>query len=219
IRTKEEANDYRYLTDPDLPPFEVTETFIEGVRKSLPELPEEKRLRLQQQYALPEYDAAQLADDQELSAYFETAAAGTTAAKQVANWLLGPVRSWCNETCQEPDAFPIAPATFVRLLALVEDGTVSHTAAVQKLFPALLDNPAADPLELARQRNLLQERDETALQQLVTDVLAALPTKVQEYKKGKKGLIGLFVGEVMKKSGGKADPKLVQQLLTEQLAH
>lgn len=217
IRTKEEANDYRYLTDPDLPPFVITDEFIERVRQSLPELPEQRKQRLMQQYALPEYDAALLAEEQELSNYFEAGVEAGAPPKQLANWLLGPVKSFLNEAGTEITALSITPQRIAELIATVENGTVSHTVAVQKLFPALLQQPQATVLQLAEQLNLLQESNEDALLPLVQEVLDAMPQKVQEYRKGKKGLIGLFVGEVMKKSGGKADPKLLNQLLIQQL--
>lgn len=217
IRTKEEANDYRYLTDPDLPPFVITEEFIERIRQSLPELPEQRKERFLQQYALPEYDAALLADDEELSNYFEEGVSAGASAKQMANWLLGPVKSWLNEAGIEITELSVAPQQLAELITTVEKGTVSHTMAVQKLFPALLQQPQATVLQLAEQLNLLQESNEDALLPLVKEVLESMPQKVQEYKKGKKGLIGLFVGEVMKKSNGKADPKLLNQLITQQL--
>jgi aspartyl-tRNA(Asn)/glutamyl-tRNA(Gln) amidotransferase subunit B len=217
IRTKEEANDYRYLTDPDLPPFVITEEFIERIRQSLPELPEQRKERFLQQYALPEYDAALLADDGELSTYFEEGVSAGAPAKQMANWLLGPVKSWLNDAGIEITELAVLPQQVAELITTVEKGTVSHTMAVQKLFPALLQQPQATVLQLAEQLNLLQESNEEALLPLVQEVLDAMPQKVQEYKKGKKGLIGLFVGEVMKKSNGKADPKLLNQLITQEL--
>jgi aspartyl-tRNA(Asn)/glutamyl-tRNA(Gln) amidotransferase subunit B len=216
IRTKEEANDYRYLTDPDLPPFVITSEFIERIRQSLPELPEQRQQRFIQQYALSDYDAALLADEEELADYFEAAAAGV-APKQIANWLLGPVKSWLKETEKGIQEFPLLPAQLAGLIGLVEDGKVSHTMAVQKLLPSLLLQPEASVLQLAEQLNLIQESNEEALLPLVKEVLEAMPQKVQEYKKGKKGLMGLFVGEVMKKSKGKADPKLLNQLIAQQL--
>jgi aspartyl-tRNA(Asn)/glutamyl-tRNA(Gln) amidotransferase subunit B len=217
IRTKEDANDYRYLTDPDLPPFVITDEFVSNVRASLPELPEQRKQRLIQQYNLPEYDAAQLCDDKEWSDYFETTAKHTSSFKQIANWLLGPVKSYLNEQENEMEQFSFQPKQLAELIALVEEGKVSHTIAVQKLFPALLQHNKS-ALQLAQELNLIQERNADALSLLVDEVLDAMPDKVTEYKKGKKGLMGLFVGEVMKKSKGKADPKLLNQLVTEKLS-
>jgi aspartyl-tRNA(Asn)/glutamyl-tRNA(Gln) amidotransferase subunit B len=217
IRTKEDANDYRYLADPDLPPFVITEEFVAKVRASLPELPEQRKQRLKQQYSLPEYDAALLSDDKEWSDYFEATAKHSSSFKQIANWLLGPVKSYLNESGNELEQFSLQPKQVAELIALVEEGKVSHTIAVQKLFPALLQShqPA---LQLAQELNLIQERNADALTSLIDEVLNAMPDKVTEYKKGKKGLMGLFVGEVMKKSKGKADPKLLNQLVAEKLS-
>jgi aspartyl-tRNA(Asn)/glutamyl-tRNA(Gln) amidotransferase subunit B len=215
IRTKEDADDYRYFADPDLPPFVVTEEMIESIRNSLPELPEQKKERLIREYALTEYDALQLTEDETISTYFESAAALSSSYKTIANWVIGPVRTAFLET--NSTELKISPASLTNLIQLIENGTISHTAAVQQLFPALLQNPDQDPTQLASEMNLVQERDTDTLQQIIDEVLTAYAEKVAEYKKGKKGLIGLFTGEVMKKSGGKADPKMVQQLLVEAL--
>ncbi len=220
IRTKEDADDYRYMADPDLPPFIITDDFIAGIQASLPELSEQKKERFMQQYGLPAYDAGLLSEDVELAAYFEDAAKAITAYKQIANWLLGPVKSVLNEEGKEIAAINITPAELASVIQLVEGGKVSHTMAVQKLFPAMLQSSNGSSAEqLAQELNLLQERNEDALQQLIEEVLSSMPQKVTEYKKGKKGLLGLFVGEVMKKSKGKADPKLLNQLVTEKLAN
>ncbi|HEX4957787.1 MAG TPA: Asp-tRNA(Asn)/Glu-tRNA(Gln) amidotransferase subunit GatB, partial [Lacibacter sp.] len=217
IRTKEDANDYRYFADPDLPPFVITEDFIEKVRASLPEMPAQRKERLIIQYKLPEYDAALLAEDKVWSDYFEATAKHTSSFKQIANWLLVPVKSYLNENEFELEQFSLKHEQLAELIAIVEEGKVSHTMAVQKLFPAMIGTDQSS-MQLAQNLNLLQERNEDALTQLIDDVLGSMPEKVTEYKKGKKGLIGLFVGEVMKKSKGKADPKLLNQLVTEKLS-
>ncbi len=218
IRTKEDADDYRYMADPDLPPFIITDDFIAGIKAALPELSEQKKQRFINQYTLPEYDAALLTEDKETADYFEETAKHTTSFKQIANWLLGPVKSVMNEEGIEINELQLTPAALASIIQLVEEGKVSHTIAVQKLFPAMLKSSHVSAAELAQQMNLLQERNEDALQLLIDEVLSAMPDKVTEYKKGKKGLIGLFVGEVMKKSKGKADPKLLNQLVTEKLS-
>lgn len=220
IRTKEDADDYRYMADPDLPPFIITEDFIQQVRASLPELAEQKKQRFVQQYTLSDYDALLLTDEKDIADYFETTATYTTSYKQIANWLLGPFKSVMNEEAIEMSALSIKPHQLAELIQLVEDGKVSYSIAAQKLFPALLKQDATiSAIELAQQLNLIQERNEDALQLLIDEVFNNMPEKVAEYKKGKKGIIGLFVGEVMKKSKGKADPKLLNQLVTEKLSN
>jgi aspartyl-tRNA(Asn)/glutamyl-tRNA(Gln) amidotransferase subunit B len=216
IRIKEDANDYRYFADPDLPPFVITDDFVSKVRASLPELPEQRKLRLIQQYHLPDYDAIHLCDDKEWSDYFEAAAQHTTSFKQIANWLLGPVKSYLNEKEVEINNLSFHPKQLAELITLVEEGKVSHTIATHKLFPSLIGSDKT-ALQLAQELNLMQERNTEALELLIDEVLNSLPQKVAEYKKGKKGLMGLFVGEVMKKSKGKADPKLLNQLVEEKL--
>lgn len=219
IRTKEDADDYRYMADPDLPPFIITDEFISNIKASLPELGEQKKQRFIKQYALPEYDAALLSEEKETADYFEATAAFTSSFKQIANWLAGPIKSVLNEEGKEINQLGLRPQQLAEIIQLVESGQVSYTMAAQKLFPAMLADNRTPAMELAQQLNLIQERNEDALQQLIDEVLGTMPEKVTEYKKGKKGLIGLFVGEVMKKSKGKADPKLLNQLVTEKLAN
>jgi aspartyl-tRNA(Asn)/glutamyl-tRNA(Gln) amidotransferase subunit B len=219
IRTKEDADDYRYMADPDLPPFIITDEFISNIKASLPELGEQKKQRFIKQYALPEYDAALLSEEKETADYFEATAAFTSSFKQIANWLAGPIKSVLNEEGKEINQLGLRPQKLAEIIQLVESGQVSYTMAAQKLFPAMLADNRTPAMELAQQLNLIQERNEDALQQLIDEVLGTMPEKVTEYKKGKKGLIGLFVGEVMKKSKGKADPKLLNQLVTEKLAN
>jgi aspartyl-tRNA(Asn)/glutamyl-tRNA(Gln) amidotransferase subunit B len=216
IRTKEDANDYRYFTDPDLPAFVVTEEFKNQIKKSLPELPAERKQRLIQQYAIHEKDGARIASDNEWTHYFEETAKSNRQYQQIANWMLGPIRSYLNEHEVPINDLLFTPKILAALIDLVEEGSVSHTVAVQKLFPQLLKE-GGEPRILAVSLNLIQERNTDTLSALVDDVLSRMPEKVAEYKKGKKGLMGLFVGEVMKQSKGKADPKLLNQLIAEKL--
>ena len=219
IRTKEDADDYRYMVDPDLPPFVITDEFIQKVKASLPEMSEQKKQRFIRQYNLSAYDAALLSEEKDVADYFETTATHTTAFKQIANWLLGPVKSVMNDEGVEMNQLAMKPNQLAEIIQLVEDGKLSHTMSSQKLFPAMLKQSGQSALQLAQQLNLLQERNEDALQQLIDEVLNSMPDKETEYKKGKKGLIGLIVGEVMKKSKGKADPKMLNQLVTEILSN
>jgi aspartyl-tRNA(Asn)/glutamyl-tRNA(Gln) amidotransferase subunit B len=216
IRTKEDANDYRYFTDPDLPAFVVTEVFKDAIKKSLPELPAERKLRLVQQYAIHEKDAARIAAENDWTVYFESSAKLSKQYQQIANWMLGPLKSHLNENEISINQLPFTPEILVTLIDLIEQGSVSHSVASQKLFPILVKE-GGSPQMLASSLNLIQERDEDMLNDLIEQVLNSMPAKVQEYQKGKKGLIGLFVGEVMKLSKGKADPKLLNQLISNHL--
>lgn len=217
IRDKEEANDYRYFPEPDLAPFHLTEALISDIRKQLPALPEQ----LLQQYlglGLSEYDAAQLCMDKETADYYNAVTALTNLYKPAANWITGPVRQYMNEhKLSSFTELSLTPQQLVNLLQLVEEGSVNFSAAATRLLPELIKNSDADALQLATSLNLLQVSDTSELEVWVNEALTKMPDKVTEYKKGKKGLIGLFVGEVKKISKGKADPKLVTGLIQEKL--
>jgi aspartyl-tRNA(Asn)/glutamyl-tRNA(Gln) amidotransferase subunit B len=217
LRSKEEANDYRYFADPDLPPFQVTDEFLEKVRVSIPPLPEELVLKYTRELQLPEYDARVIADEKESAAYFERLIGYTKNYKAAANWLLGPVRSGLNEKNLDWKDLPVSPESLASLIRLVEEGALSFSIAAERIFPVLMQEPGRQPLEIATALNLVQSSDTGEIAAWIEQALAGMPDKVSEYKKGKKGLIGLFVGEVKKLSKGKADPKLTNQLLLEKL--
>ncbi len=217
LRTKEEANDYRYFADPDLPPFEVKDDFLEKIRTSLPALPEQLAEKYRKELQLPEYDARVICDDKETVAYFEQLIGHTTNYKAAANWILGPVKSSLNEQGLDWKDFPVPPSSLARLMQLVEEGRLSFSIAAERIFPTLLKEPSREPLDIAVALNLLQSSDTDEIAAWIDQALAGMPDKVLEYKKGKKGLIGLFVGEVKKLSKGKADPRLTNQLLMEKL--
>jgi aspartyl-tRNA(Asn)/glutamyl-tRNA(Gln) amidotransferase subunit B len=217
LRTKEEANDYRYFADPDLPPFVVTEEFLDGIRASLPELPEELVARFQLELQLPEYDARVICDDKDAATWYKALIGHTTNYKAAANWLLGPVKSWLNGKGMTWKDFPVAPAGLARLMQMVDEGKLSFSIAAERIFPIVTEQPDRDPLEIASALNLIQTSDTAEIEAWIDQALAGMPDKVSEYKKGKKGLIGLFVGEVKKISKGKADPRLTNRLLMEKL--
>jgi aspartyl-tRNA(Asn)/glutamyl-tRNA(Gln) amidotransferase subunit B len=229
MREKEEADDYRYFPDPDLTKFILEDGFIESIRKTIPELQAEKVKRYTNEFQLSEYDATVLTEEKSFSDYFEkiiktlalsplsTSGEGQGVRKAAANWMLGPVKSWLNENNKEIDAFPIEPKTIAKLIQLIASGKLSFSVAATKLFPALLLNKDEEPEQLAKKNNWLQESDSYYNEHLVNTVLEKFPEKVNEYRKGKKGLMALFVGEVMKLSKGKADPKITTELLTEKL--
>jgi len=217
LRTKEEANDYRYFTDPDLPPFLVTDEFLNSIKASIPALPEQLVQKYIQELQLPEYDARTLCDDRDSATYFERLIRFTANYKAAANWLLGPVRSSLNDKSLDWKDLPVTPASLAILIRLVEEGKLSFSIAAERVYPVLLSHPQRDPLEIATALNLIQSSDTSEINAWIEQALAGMPDKVKEYKKGKKGLIGLFVGEVKKLSKGKADPKLTNQLLLEKL--
>jgi aspartyl-tRNA(Asn)/glutamyl-tRNA(Gln) amidotransferase subunit B len=217
LRSKEEANDYRYFPDPDLPPFEITPVYLRIVEETIPALPEELIWRYMESHNLSRYDAEVITDDKETADYFEGLILVTPSYKAAANWLLGPVKSYLNEKGISISAFPLKPSVLASLIALVEDGRVNFSTATSRIFPELVEGTGTDPLQIAEKLNLIQTDDETQILEWVRMAMEKMPDKVQEYKKGKKGLLGLFVGEVKKISNGKADPQLTNRLLIQKL--
>lgn len=215
-REKEEANDYRYFPCPDLPPFTITEAQLQRISAAMPQLPQQQ----EQHYialGLPAQDAAVLAEEKSTADYFNALLTAGPPAKAAANWMLGPVKKWLNEAGIAMEHFPIAPPQLAALIALVEAGTVNFSMAAAKLLPALAANTTANPVTLAAALGIVQEKNEDLLEDWVNAALANMPDKVVAYKKGKKGLIGLFVGEVKRLSKGKADPQKTMQLLEQKL--
>jgi len=214
IRDKEEANDYRYFPDPDLAPFHLTDTYIAEIKAALPALPKARIQHYQHAFGLSEYDASQLCDEKYTADYFEAVIAHTSNYKAVANWMTGPIKQYLNEHNTSFEHISLLPSTLAALITIIDDGKVNFSVASSKLLPVLMKQDA-DPLQLAEQLNLVQVGNEDELTAWVNDVIASMPDKVTEYQKGKKGLIGLFVGEVKKRSKGKADPKKVTDLLQQ----
>jgi len=217
MRTKEELNDYRYFPDPDLSPVHVSDMWLAEIRDSMPELPREIVERFISDFKIPAYDAQFLADTKEMAAYFEAVCKETDNYKAVSNWIMGPVKSQLNELSISIDQFPLQPFQLAELIKLVDSNKVSMTIASTRLFPAFIKENNLKAIQLAEKLNLVQESDTDTISQLIDEVLNSNPEKVAEYKKGKKALIGMFMGEVMKKSNGKADPKQANKLLREKL--
>jgi len=217
IRDKEDADDYRYFAEPDLTPFHLQDEYLEKIKRTLPELPAKRFEKYTSQFHLSEYDAEVLTEDRNFSDYFENLVLHVPNYKAAANWMLGPVKTWLNEKALPIEAFPIAPQRLAALIKLVENGKLSFSMAATKIFPQLIVHTTKDPEQLAIDNNLLQDADEDTIGQIADAVLLKLADKVAEYKKGKKGLLSLFVGEVMKQSKGKADPKKTNAVLLEKL--
>jgi aspartyl-tRNA(Asn)/glutamyl-tRNA(Gln) amidotransferase subunit B len=217
LRSKESANDYRYFPEPDLQPVFVSQEYIKKVKEHLPELPDVLFERYTHHYGLTEYDAHQIIESKEMSAYFNALVQQTHNYKAAANWLMGPVRSWLNESALQFTKFNLRSEKLAALIKLIDEGKVSNSAASQTLFPELMKNVNADPAELAQKLDLMQNSDTGELQGYVDAALSKYPDKITEYRNGKNGLLGLFVGEVMKLSKGKADPKLLNKLVKEAL--
>jgi aspartyl-tRNA(Asn)/glutamyl-tRNA(Gln) amidotransferase subunit B len=218
MRTKEELNDYRYFPEPDLPPFVVSEDYLASLQATQPPLPQQLEAKLVDVYGLPEYDAGVLTDDKATALYFEEVVApwagGPPARfKAASNWLMGPIRSYLNEQGLDMEALALAPAKLRELIGLVEQGKVSFSTATKELFPALLARPDQPAEALAAELHLLHDSSEDSIAPLISEVLAKYPSEVLAYKKGKKNLLGMFMGEVMKASKGKIDPKKANDLV------
>jgi aspartyl-tRNA(Asn)/glutamyl-tRNA(Gln) amidotransferase subunit B len=210
-RSKEESHDYRYFPDPDLPPLILSPTWIAEQRAALSELPEAKRSRLESAYGIPAYDAKVITGDVALAEYFESVASAGADPKVAANWVMGEVMTTYNETGR----FPVAAARLAGLIQLVAAGTVSHQAA-KRVYGEMASSDQ-DPRATAERLGLIQVSDQAALTGWVEEVLADHPDEVERFKAGETKLMGFFVGQVMKRSKGKADPKAVQPVLQSRL--
>ncbi|MGY6520590.1 MAG: Asp-tRNA(Asn)/Glu-tRNA(Gln) amidotransferase subunit GatB [Mongoliitalea sp.] len=217
MRTKEDLNDYRYFPEPDLSPVIISEEWLNSVKVAMPSLPRELFRKFTQEFGLPDYDAGVLTDSKEIALYFEELCGLTGNYKAASNWMMGPVKSYLNELTLHIEQFPIKPAVLASLIQIIDEGKVNFSVASQKIYPVLLTNPEKSPLEIAQELNLIQESNEGSLKPIVESVLAENEAKVAEYKSGKKGLMGMFMGQVMKKSQGKADPKVATKILMELL--
>ncbi len=219
MRSKESAHDYRYFPDPDLPPVVVTEALVDEVRRLMPELPDARRARFVDTLKLPEYDAEVLTSRRDVADYFEAVVAAHPNAKSASNWVMGDVLRLVKERKLDDaltiSEWPVAAAHLGELIALIDEGAISGKIA-KTVFEEMLASGAA-PRAIVSTRGLTQVSDEGAIVAAIDHVLAAHPDKVAEFRAGKDKLLGFFVGQVMKVTGGKANPPLVNRLLTEKL--
>jgi aspartyl-tRNA(Asn)/glutamyl-tRNA(Gln) amidotransferase subunit B len=218
MRTKEELNDYRYFPDPDLSPMIVSEEWLQSIAATMPSLPGELFAKFVSEYQLPEYDARVLTDSKDVAIYFEEVCKLSGNFKAASNWIMGPVKSCLNELGLTADEFPLKPKIIAEIISLIDSGKINFAIASQRIFPELLKLPSKTAMEVAVQLNVLQDSSQDSILPIVEQVLREFPLKVEEYKNGKKAIITMFMGEVMKRSKGKADPKLANELLTKKLA-
>jgi len=217
MRSKEEANDYRYFPDPDLLPVELEEAFIADVKKELPELPQQKRERFQHQYELSAYDAGVLVSSRELANYFEeTTAVAKCVPKLSANWINGELAAALNKENLEITQSPIQPERLAGLLQRIADNTISGKIA-KTVFEMLWESTASAD-EIIEKQGLRQVTDTGAIEKIISEVMASNPQQLADYRSGKDKLFGFFVGQVMKASGGKANPQQLNDLLKKKLA-
>jgi len=216
MRSKEAANDYRYFPEPDLQPLFVDEKQIAEIRSEMPALPKELFDKYVQEYKLTPYDANNLTDSKEIALFFEEIITHNKNYKSAANWIMGDVKSYLNENGVQIDDFPIPARKISELINLIDEGKVSSTAASQKIFPEMLKSQESVQ-EIAERLNIIQVSNEGELAGFIDEVIRSNTSEVDRYKNGEKQLVGFFMGQLMKVSRGKADPKVANALLREKL--
>ena len=215
MRSKEDAHDYRYFPDPDLLPLEITNDFIEQIKSEIPELPDEKKKRFIEKYKLSSYEATILVSDIEISKYFEEVI-DKSDIKLATNWITGELFALLNDKNLEISESPISSKNLSKLINLIKDGTISGKIA-KSVFEMMIDSDN-DPELIVKEKNLKQESDPKELEKLIDKIINENLDKVKEYKSGKEKLFGFFVGQVMKVSSGKANPKLANEILKDKLS-
>jgi aspartyl-tRNA(Asn)/glutamyl-tRNA(Gln) amidotransferase subunit B len=215
MRGKEEAHDYRYFPDPDLVPLRIDEPWIEKIRKSLPELPDQKKERFIRQYQIPEYDAEILTSAKSMANYFEECVIFFPDPKTVSNWMMGDLLRELKRDEREMDRCPVTPKHLAEMLSMIKEGTISGKIA-KDVFEEMY-RTGGHPVDIVKEKGWIQIQDEGEIEQAIERAMAANPKQVEDYRKGKDKIFGFFVGEVMKQTKGKANPKLVNELLKKKL--
>jgi aspartyl-tRNA(Asn)/glutamyl-tRNA(Gln) amidotransferase subunit B len=216
MRGKEEAHDYRYFPDPDLVPLEVSNSWIEDIRGTLPELPGEKRKRFVNQYGIPEYDASILTASRSLADYYEECVGLFGEPKIVSNWIMGDLLRELNKDDREIEECPVAPKHLASMLKMIADGVISGKIA-KTVFEEMYRS-GKDPEKIVREKGLIQLTDVEEIQRVIQGILEENAKLVEDYQKGKEQLFGFFVGQIMRATKGKANPKLVNELLRKSLS-
>jgi len=216
MRSKEEAHDYRYFPDPDLVPILVDKTWVEKIRKQIPELPLVKRERFVKDYQIPAYDAGVLTADKALAEYYEEVVKLCAQPKAASNWVMGDVLRFLNEDKRDIRSCPISPPSLAEMIKLIEEGTISGKMAkdiIEEMYKS-----GKLPKAIIEEKGLVQITDEGELIKTISAIIKANPQQLKDYRSGKEKLFGFFVGQVMKATQGKANPQLVNELLKKMLA-
>lgn len=215
MRVKDDAEDYRFMPDPDVAPISISDEWIERIRKEIPELPDERKQRYVEELGLSDYDAGVITGTIEMADFFEDTIALGADEKQVANWLMGDLSAYMNKHLKELPELAITPEGLAKMIKLIEDGTISSKIA-KRVFAHLVEN-GGDPEEFVKKEGLVQISDEGELLKIVQQVLAENEQSVQDYKDGKGRALGFLVGQVMKATKGQANPQLANKLLKEEI--
>ncbi len=217
MRSKEAANDYRFFPEPDLQPITVKQDFIDRVKATMPSLPRDLFLKYTNELGLSDYDAYNITDSKDLALYYEEIISHTSNHKGAANWLMGGIKSFMNLNGLEIGQFPISAKSISELIKIIDDGKISSTVASQKVFPAMLEDQSKSPLKHAQSMNLIQDSNEDSILAFIEEVIRQHPEEIERYTNGEKQLMGFLMGQLMKTSRGKADPKAANQLLRQTL--
>lgn len=216
MRSKETLNDYRYFPEPDISPVMIDSAWFNQLKAEMPPLPDQVKSQLINDFGLPEYDASVISEDRDFAAFYFKNAQLTKEWKLLSNWMMGGIKSYMNEQNCTISMFPIKSENLVALIDAIAQGKISHSAG-QQVFNYLLKSPHESVSRVISQLNLHKEDDQETLESVVELVLSEMPDKVKEFHQGKKGLSSLFIGQVMKKTGGKADPQLTAKILAKSL--
>ncbi|MEO1144660.1 MAG: Asp-tRNA(Asn)/Glu-tRNA(Gln) amidotransferase subunit GatB [Cyanobacteria bacterium J06638_22] len=215
MRTKEGSSDYRYFPEPDLGPIQVSEAQRDEWRSQLPELPAQRRKRYETDFGLSPYDARVLTDDRAIAEYFDATVAANASAKPAANWIMGDISGYLNTEKLSISDIPLKPEELAELVGLIDDKTISNKIA-KDILPDLLTK-GGSPKALVESKGLVQVSDPKVIEEVIDQVLTDHPDELEKYRGGKTKLLGFFVGQVMKRTSGRADPKLTNQLLNKKL--
>lgn len=219
MRSKEDAQDYRYFPDPDLPALVIEQSRVDRIRKSLPELPDQKCARLQEVYGIPKYDAELIVSETEIASFYEQTVALSSGSKEeaklISNWMLGELFSYLNRDGLSISDSPVTSEKLAELIKLISNGTISSKIA-KEVFECMW-NSSDSPEKIVKDKGLIQVSDEGAIRAEIRSVLDVNADKVAEYKSGKEKLFGFFVGQIMKKTGGKLNPKMLNEILMDEL--
>ena len=213
MRSKEDAQDYRYFPEPDLPPIVISDAWLEEIRAKQPEFRDEKQARYQKEYGLPEYDTEIITADRKLTELFESCIARGAAPKEVSNWIMGDTMRLLKENEMEPSDLTFAPEHLVKMIEMIESGAINRKVA-RKVFEAVFKDDV-DPETYVEENGLKTVNDEGALRKVIEEIVENNPKSVENYKAGKKKAMGFFVGQTMRAMKGKADPAMVNQILRE----
>lgn len=217
MRSKEAANDYRYFPEPDLQPLFVSKEQIDEVKKEMPALPRDLYIKYTQKLGLSDYDAQLITESKAVAMFYEDMLKHTKNYKSAVNWLMGDVKSYINHNGIEISDFPVAAEQLTKLIALIDSGKLSSSIASQKVFPELVKNPKEEPISIAERLNVIQDSNEDTIKEFIQQVIDLNPNEVARYRSGEKQLTGFFMGQLMKVSKGKADPKQANKLMRELL--